>query len=153
MALNIDLTKEVKSLDALLALSIVGNEQCHPDILLRERDYDIALVCFTHTNQCAPNNLAQLLTPEIEIQVEQFIANLRWMYQRAFDQLAIDEEKKSATQEASARYAASVKLREAGKEFIKNNTNDYGGKTVAQLAEELGISKGEVRRRKANGEL
>jgi hypothetical protein len=51
------------------------------------------------------------------------------------------------------RREEEFRLQKAGKDFIKNNIVDYGGKTVAQLSAELGISKGEVRRRKAAGEL
>jgi hypothetical protein len=151
MALNIDPNREIKAIDLFVALAMFGQRSNHPYVLMRNMDYEVALISFKDLYDKTPKNVQELLVPAVEEHVETIINNLRNFYQIMVNQLT--DEPKSATQEASARYAASVKLREAGKEFIKNNTNDYGGKTVAQIAEELGISKGEVRRRKANGEL
>jgi LPS O-antigen subunit length determinant protein (WzzB/FepE family) len=90
-----------------------------------------------------------------------FITNLGSHVQNLFNQLAPEHEKKKEIEKNRAEHRENlkrkqqeeIKLRKAGEVFLKNNSVDYGGKTVSQIAQELRISKAEVRRRKQNGEL
>lgn len=157
MALAIEPTREIKGVDILVALAMFGDRSNHPYMLMRNMDYELALISYRELFGKMPTSVQDLMVPEIEEAVNSTLANLRAYYQSMVDSLVISEQRDSKyvkqRQDECERYAASVRLREAGKDFIKNNTNDYGGKTVAQLSAELGISKGEVRRRKAAGEL
>lgn len=157
MALAIEPTREIKGVDLLTALAMFGNSSNHPYMLMRNMDYELALISYRELFGKMPTSVQDLMVPEVEAAVNDVLSKLRAYYQSMVDSLVHQEQREKDISEGARRVRErreeELRLQKAGKDFIKNNIVDYGGKTVAQLSAELGISKGEVRRRKAAGEL
>lgn len=156
--------KKFFSYDELFGVTLrLGDSAYWPWILMRDESTIKNLSCFLYYQEYKklPECEDDIKSPEVLAFVETYVTNLRFLVQGLFNQLAPEQERKDAVDYAKAEARADyrkkqeeeIRLREAGKDFLKNNSVDYGGKTVSQLALELGISKAEVRRRKQNGEL
>lgn len=147
----------------LTTLAKFGDSRFWPYFLMKESEFELDLKCVVYYDLRGQDASCQedLNSADITKAYDHLISGLRNHVQMLFnglaqaegDQVRSSPEYEKAENKRRADREAEIKKQRAGQEFLKNARPDYGDKTVAQIAEELGISKSEVRRRKQSGEL
>lgn len=149
---------DINSSVIMYAMYIFGNSARWPYVLMHEYEVEISIWQFYDKFKRLPS-LEELQSEETKKLYNSLLAKLRSHLENLLNDLTqrerlaeigkrIEEDKKKRKQQWEEKEREKARVLKVGKDFIEGNKVDYGGKTVAQLAEELGISKSEVRRRK-----
>lgn len=141
-----DANEKVFSHVQLLTIyGILGDFRNMPSILAGKHEESIRLLCYWDYFHNLPRFANELNLPEIEERFLFFMENLRFTAKTAINNIAQFEAQQL---EYAKRREEEIKR----SEFLKQNRVHEQG-TVKEIAERLGLSISEVRRRKRDGEL
>jgi hypothetical protein len=146
--------KEISPMAVLNSASAFGDSAYWPYFMLRERDFDLAILAYRDIHQKSPENTAQLREPAVLRNVDNLVTGLRNHIQRAVDRLSEMPASmgKTVTPIATKSHRHDVSNTRAAQTFCSMSKPDVLG-TVDEIAKKFGISKSEVRRRKQDGTL
>jgi Fic family protein len=139
---------------ALQGLAVIGTSDFEivPFILLGHYDHVLKCAAWSTKNTTPPATEADLDTPEIVELVERIKQSFRKVVEDLFRGAALDDEQQ-ARQERRERQNKARQELVALQNSMKATNKPHEMGTVAEIAEKYGISKSEVRRRKAEGTL